>query len=270
MRVRVWACLLAFVTATTFAATPADGDPPFGFPVGPVTPPPAPNPGGVLTLTGDSLLVVQFKADTVLRAHPAGLVKATKEVGPIRIRARFADGDGKVETRVYTGPCVWFVEAVGKGRVEMDAIPVGFKLESEITASTVVVDGNLAPQPPPDDGKKDPAPAPKQVIAWVVVVEETQQRTADTAKVLGDLAYWQSLAKRDPAISFRHYDKDSPDAKLRNFDTFGAEVGLPAVLFLAADGKVIKVTGADGKEKVGFKLPKTTTEISDKIKEVGR
>ena len=248
LRLSLAGALLAAMTAIG-AADP----PPFGFPV-PVAPAPAPAPGGVLQLTGDSLLVVQFKDERVLRPHPAKLVKVTKEQGPIRIRARFADGSG-VETRTYAGPCVFIVEAAGKGRVEFDAIPLGLKGEADIVTATVDVDSGMAPQPPPDDGKVDPKP--KQAVAWVVVVEETSQRTADTAKVLGDLAYWQSLLKRTPAVEWRFYDKDSADAKLRNFDVFGAEIGLPAVLFLAADGKKIG----------GFKLPKTTAEIDAKLKE---
>ncbi len=56
------------------------------------------------------------------------------------------------------------VEAVGKGRVELDLIPVGLKLESEIVAVTLDVDAGQAPQPPPDPKPPDP-PTPVDPIA---------------------------------------------------------------------------------------------------------
>jgi hypothetical protein len=169
LRLSLAGALLAAMTAIG-AADP----PPFGFPV-PVTPAPAPAPGGVLQLTGDSLLVVQFQDERVLRPHPAKLVKVTKEQGPIRIRARFADGSG-VETRTYAGPCVFIVEAAGKGRVEFDAIPLGagLKTEADIVTATVDVDSGTAPQPPPKpiDPKVDPvAPIPVAGLRVLVVYE---------------------------------------------------------------------------------------------------
>lgn len=169
LRLSLAGALLAAMTAIG-AADP----PPFGFPV-PVTPAPAPAPGGVLQLTGDSLLVVQFKDERILRPHPAKLVKVTKEQGPIRIRARFADGSG-VETRSYPGPCVFIIEASGKGRVEFDAIPLGLKAEADIVTATVDVDSGTAPQPPPPkpvDPKVDPvAPIPVAGLRVLVVYKQ--------------------------------------------------------------------------------------------------
>lgn len=151
------ALALVVLGAGFLGAAPTDPVPFSPFPVPPPAPPlpaPAPAPPGtVLNLTSDVLYIVNSKTDAVLRAHPAGLVKVTKEAGPLRIRGKFVDGTGGVETRTYAGPCVFTVEALPNqtGRVELDLIPVGFKDEKEILTAPVDVNSGQAPQPPPID-----------------------------------------------------------------------------------------------------------------------
>ena len=178
-------CALAAVRA---GAPAADSYPVFpAAPVEPAPSPPPPVPGAVPNLTADVLYVVNSKAESVLRVHPAGLVAVTKEVGPVRIRAKFVDGAGKIETRTYPGPCVYLVEAIsGKaGRLELDLIPLGLKAESEIQSATVDVNGGQGPQPPPVPPGPQPEPTPAGTVKRFVVVEDTAQAGAWRGDILG-------------------------------------------------------------------------------------
>src|SRR5262245_35161192 len=67
------------------------------------------------------------------------------------------------------------------GRYELSAIACkGGKLSD--FAVCIITVGVPTPPPPP------PPPSPK--VAWVIVVEETAERTPQTARVLGDLPFW--------------------------------------------------------------------------------
>ena len=108
------------------------------------------------------------------------------------------------------------------------------------------------PEPPPV-----PPPGPKAASVWTIIIEESSERTAPIAKVMNDLAYWQSLKAK--GHFWRFYDKDSPEAKAKGYADKAAAVGLPAVLILdAKTGGILKA----------FKLPATTAEIDVAIKEV--
>lgn len=239
------------------AALAAGGDSPFTLPVPPPSPvPPAPAPGAVPVLSGDALYVVNSRTDAIARAHPAGLVRVTKEPGPLTIRARFSDG-AKVETRKFPGPFVFIVEPLEKGRATIDLIPVGVKTESEILG--IVLDVGTGPQPPPSP-KPDPDPPGPDVRAekvWVIVVEKASDpRTPDTAKALND-PFWQTLK---PKHEWRHYLTTSDTAIKNNYVKLADEVGYPAVLVLdAATGKPLKK----------FKLT-TAAEIDAAVKAVAK
>jgi hypothetical protein len=165
-----------FLAGAVALSTPAEPPPPIKLPVAPAVPaimPPAPAP--VTALSPDTLYVIECQTDCILRAHPAGLVRVVKESGPLRVRAKFADGAGKVETRSFIGKSIFLVEAVGTGRVEIDVIPLGLKSETEIVTATVDVDSGHGPIPPPTpkvDPKVDPAPAPATGLR-VLFIRET-------------------------------------------------------------------------------------------------
>src|SRR3990167_9240894 len=69
------------------------------FPVLPEAPnPPSPKMEPA-RLSGEQLYVVESDTPHLLFASPLGLVGVVEESGPLRIRGRFVDGNGKVETR---------------------------------------------------------------------------------------------------------------------------------------------------------------------------
>lgn len=238
----------------------ADG--PIRVPVAPPVPQPMPAPpapDAAVRLAGDMLYVVDSDQPVIVLASPKGLVSISEEAGPIKVRGRFVGGTGLVETKTFRGKHVVTVEAVGTGRCELLVVPVGAAKEADVIRRTLDVSSGEGPIPPPKpDPKPEPKPEPKKAVAWVVIVEETAQRTPAAAKVLNDLAYWQVLKAR--GVNWRFYDKDAQEAKERNYDRFATETGLPAVLLLAADGERL----------AAFPLPATTADLDAKLKEYAK
>lgn len=169
------ACLFAVALASGLPpATPAPNAEPvpkfspfpdlLPLPVIPVVPPVPPNPNVdpvVPRLTAEMFYVVKDDAPFLLFASPPGLVSIAKDVGPLRIRGKFIDGNGRVETRTIAAKNVAIIEAVpGKsGRVELIFVPAAEVDESK--AIRRMVDVNTAPQPPPPEPKPvDPKPEP--------------------------------------------------------------------------------------------------------------
>ena len=109
------------------------------------------------------------------------------------------------------------------------------------------------PIPPFVEPKVDPA---KTEGSWVVVVEQTEQRTPEVAKLLRDLPWWQSLEAR--GLKWRHYDYDAADAV--GYRKLADDVGLPAVAIVGGAGEL------SGKVLAKFKLP-TKDALDAKIKE---
>jgi hypothetical protein len=68
--------------------------------------------------------------------------------------------------------------------------------------------------------------------AWVLIIEETADRSPVVARLLADQEYWKSLESR--GLRWRPYDVDSPDAEA--YRGKATEVGLPALLIVAKDG----------------------------------
>lgn len=258
---------LAFLASLAIVAEPT---PSIQVPKPPVVAPPAPAPGAVLTLSGDSLYVAQSKAEFVVRDHPKGLVRIVYEKGPLRVRARFADGVGVIESRTYDGPYIALVEAVGKGRVEMDFIPLNLKGEADIVMSTVDVDAGQGPQPPPkpDPPKPDPPkPDPKPVEGkrWVLVIEETadpvwqlQRGALVTNKALHDRI-------RERGHDWKLVDKDVKDSN------GNVPADLAAYLRRVAGKKLpwVFVVDVAGTVLVDETYPGSPAKLLDSLKKAG-
>ena len=88
--------------------------------------------------------------------------------------------------------------------------------------------------------------------AWVVILEESSERTKEVAMILQDWTWRQSLEERD--INLRVYDDDQKEAEgYRKLN-----LPLPAIVFILPDGKVVKAT----------KMPTTKKGIESLIHEV--
>lgn len=88
--------------------------------------------------------------------------------------------------------------------------------------------------------------------AWVVIIEESSSRDKNTALILQDWTWRQSLEER--GINFRTYDDDQKEAEgYRKLN-----LSLPAIVFILPDGQVVKTA----------KLPKDKKGVENLILEV--
>lgn len=152
--------LVLCLGAAANAAEPAIRLPASLMPVAPVA---------VTDLPADAVFVVECDTPCLTLASRDGFVTITEEVGPLRIRGRFADS-GKVESRSYKAKQLWIVEAVMPGEVEIFVIPDGTKDPTKVIRRTLIV-GGFAPKPippktddpvvpRPDPTPSDPLPQP--------------------------------------------------------------------------------------------------------------
>jgi hypothetical protein len=82
------------------------------------------------------------------------------------------------------------------------------------------------------DDRVDPATTDG---AWVIVVEETSQRTPAIARVLTNESFWSGLKAR--GLKRRLLDIDNPDAA--PYKSKADQHGLPCLLILKASGDVL-------------------------------
>lgn len=220
-------------------AAPLLAAPPDGVRLPKAPPAPAPAPGEVSRLAGDQWYVIDSDVPLVVLSSPAGLVKVTRDAGPVKMRGRFVDGAGS-ETRTYAGKHVYTVEAIAAGRVELLVVPVGATDETGVIRRTIDVTAGRGPCPPPDpEPKPDPKPDPAKVeSAFVIVVEDASApRSLETAKALND-PFWAGLK---PKHDYRHYLSTARAAIDNGYVETAKGVGYPAVLVLdAKDGAVLK------------------------------
>lgn len=125
----------------------------------------------------------------------------------------------------------------------LDRIGIDDCFAAFLLALSVLVGCEIpTPQPP------GPNPPPVVVTdSTVIVIEETAERTPDTATVLGDVAFWSSLG-----VKWRIYDDDSPDSV----------VYLP----LVNDRPGMVVLDKGGRKVWSGPLPKTTDGVKRLLK----
>ena len=97
-----------------------------------------------------------------------------------------------------------------------------------------------------------PIPSPKPG-SWVVLVEETAERTSDVAKFMADGAWFESLKSRQ--LKFRAYDDDQPEAA--SYVPVAEAAGIPAVVVVSPEGKVLS----------SFAFPAEREALDRRIKE---
>jgi len=253
--------------ATLFLSVALSADPlPIRLPELAV-PTPMPRPASAVSkLASDEWYIVDSDVPVLVLASPEGVVSITEDAGPVKIRGKFADGAGKVESRTYKGKSVFTVEAVQTGRVEILIVPVGGDAKSVIRR-TLDVSSNVGPRPPPDptpDPKPTPTPAPYTGKFSMVVIEETDVAAYNRGQLFADKELRDYLATKlvgKPRIA----DKDVVDASgqppkdLAPYLNHAKGKGLPQLYLIAPDGTVLY----EGN------LPKTPAELIATVKKVG-
>lgn len=144
------------------------------FPSAPieVIPLPKPTPGAVLTLALDQLYVIDSDIPILLFDSPVGMVKWTKEAGPLKIRARFVGEEG-IKTKTFAGKYIYSVEAKKTGAVELIVVPVGATEESAAIRRVLDVDAGEGPRPPPVPPGPDGEPILGKGGLRVLILYET-------------------------------------------------------------------------------------------------
>ena len=117
-------------------------------------------PKFVSELSDDQWLVVESAEKICVTSSPLGVVNIQPEEGPMKVRGKFADGTGKIETRTFSSKYLYFINAVKKGTIEVIAFDSTITEEKDIPRYTLHVMG-VDPNPPPGPGpgpKPDPDP----------------------------------------------------------------------------------------------------------------
>lgn len=90
--------------------------------------------------------------------------------------------------------------------------------------------GGAAPTPKPPD-PQPPAPVVIEGVEWVVIVEQSEARSLEVAKLVA--SGWLDRIK----AKYRVFDYDNPTAAA--YRPKADEVGMPAVFLQDANGKVL-------------------------------
>ena len=175
---------------------------PIVFPVlpTPVTPAPTPTPQAVTTLSIDQIYVIQKGGPFLVLASPAGIVSITEDAGPVKIRGKFVDGTGKVETRTYSGKQVVTVEAIGVGRVELLVIPAGGSKDDVIRKS---LDVGAVPQPMPVVPAPVPTPVTDALMAPLQVAYNADSNGTSATDKASLAAIYRAVANTDNWINVK-------------------------------------------------------------------
>lgn len=207
-------------------------------------------PASVNELKEDSWFVIEADVPCIVLASRNGFVSVIQEKGPLRLRGKFADGNGKVETRSYTAKSLWIVEAVAPGEVELLIVPNGAVDEAAVIRLTLVV-GGTGPRPPPkpepivDPTPPKPDPVPKPIttakVLTIVVVEKAIERTPESAAVIANLSYWKSL---EPTVETVHIvPAGTPIAELYKKQVIAGGGKLPVVILMDHETKKVLFAG---------------------------
>jgi hypothetical protein len=194
-------------------------------------PRPKRGPEFVSKLNEDTLLVIESASPLMVFDFPEGLVSVEADDGarPMKVKSKFADGTGKMESRTFTSKYLYFVEALKKGEVEMLIIPEGAINKTQSQRHKITVMG-LSPIPPPDpDPIPDPDPVPVPTGNVVIaIVEDAQNRKPDTAILLNAMASWNSL--KDAGNDWRLYDVATSESKGKQAVEDAKSAELPAMI----------------------------------------
>lgn len=195
------------------------------LPVPPVRP--KRGPEFVSKLSEETWLVVESPGPLMIFDFPEGLVEIDSDDGarPMKVKGKFADGTGKVETRTFTSKHLYFVNAVKSGEMEMLIIPEGAINKKQSQRHKIVVMGE-GPKPPPEP-EPEPMPVPTGNVV-IAIVEDAQNRKPDTAILLNAMASWNSL--KDAGNDWRLYDVATSEPKGKQAIEDAKSSELPAMI----------------------------------------
>jgi hypothetical protein len=126
-----------------------------------------------------------------------------------------------------------------------------------LAAALLFVGGVLLVQPQGCEIPSIPIVQKQYPDAWLVIVEESSQRTKEVALLAQDLNWRRSLDERE--IKFRIYDIDQPEAKSYK----SLSVPVPSYVFIRPNGEVVAI-GEVPKVDTKKSVEKLITEVTGK------
>jgi hypothetical protein len=200
---------------------------------------PVPSSEVISTLAADQWYVVESVGEVIALQSPEGIVDIESTSGPIKVRGMFVDGTGKIETRTYSSPYVYFVTAKTSGKTELILIPIGVTAQQDIVRQVLTVSG-IGPQPPPGPGPEpqpEPEPTPQATNVSLAIVEDTMNRTPEMAITMNGIVGWTAFV--DSGNDWRAYDLTTGEARGKKAitDLNGPSPGI--VIYDKATGKMI-------------------------------
>lgn len=160
-----------------------------------IDPPPAPTPpvpSAVTKLSADVFYIVSSNSPFIVLSSPAGIVTVTQDTGPLRIRGRFVENPGVVQTKDFPAKFLTSVNAVATGKCELLILPSGATGEGQIIRRCLDVTVGPAPPPGPGPGPNPPIPGTFDRTVW-----DAYQADPDPAKV-AHAAWAASVYKAAP------------------------------------------------------------------------
>ncbi len=122
--------------------------------------------------------------------------------------------------------------------VEIDWDERRFRIVTVPIQHTVVVEGEHSPDPPEPGPDPEPDPAPDKLAEmWVIVIEESRDRTAEQAQILLDLSLRNWLEEN--GHHFRLVDQDQPASDLTAWIARTEEHDLPRCFLVGEDGESV-------------------------------
>jgi len=170
------------------------------------------------TLPIGELFIVESDAELIVRQCTSGLLTvreiAPGGIRPIGIDGLFAGGDRGGETRVFTGAHVYSFRGIRPGKLQVNLIPKGVLIEHESDAPLLVLTvSGQGPKPPPEPEPippdDDPLPTVKNVS--IAIVEDTMNRSPDTAILMNQLVAWTEFV--DAGNDWRAYALTTGEAR---------------------------------------------------------
>ena len=217
----------------------------------------------LLTLCAGLAVAAPPALDLPAEVRPAnGYARLTPKTDAVSVVYVALDGVYPFPSEELKNPRAFVLPAAGlkDGRYRFVAVAAG-KGGEQSQGEFVVIVGKADPGPEPAPGPSpkppEPKPAPVAGTLYVVVVEETSQRTPELARVLNDAAFWGGLKGKD--VLHRFYDKDAPEVVTQKYLPHATKAGLPAVLLMDKAGKVL-----DAKKLAA------TADVDAMLREVGR
>jgi len=228
-----------------------------------------PSPREVTELKADHWFVVEADVPFFVLDSREGVVLIGYEEGPLKLKGKFADGNGRNETRTYNSKYLATVEAVTKGQVELLVVPAGATDAGVVIRRTLSVMGQ-APQPPPGpqpDPDDPPAPGPIDSFRVIFVKESgatlpPQQTAIPAAKAIRDYLTARTTAEGGLA-GWREYDPEQITVNEQPAMKALWEAVKPKLL--PAPCLVIEVNG----RRIVMPFPTTVEGALAKLKEYG-